>query len=62
MVYMMFGKVQRLVKRLLLFTIFALLPFSVGAQVGEYRNELAAGVNGGLIMSSVSFVQERPLA
>lgn len=60
MVYMMYGKVQRLVKRFLLFTLFALLPLSVGAQVGEYRNELAAGVNGGLIMSSVSFVHEIP--
>ena len=30
------------------------------AQIGEYRNELAIGVNGGVSMSSVSFLPEVP--
>ena len=30
------------------------------AQVGEYRNELAVGVNGGYVMSSVAFVTKVP--
>ena len=56
----MYNKVQRRVKRTLLVYLFALLPLSLWAQVGEYRNELAVGVNGGLTMSSVSFVHEIP--
>lgn len=32
----------------------------IKAQVGDYRNELAVGVNGGLMMSSVSFVPKVP--
>lgn len=60
MVDMLFGKVKRMVKRFLLFYLFTILPLTVSAQVGEYRNELAVGVNGGLTMSSVSFVHEVP--
>ena len=60
MAYRMYNKVQRRVKRTLLVYLFALLPLSLWAQVGEYRNELAVGVNGGLTMSSVSFVHEIP--
>lgn len=30
------------------------------AQIGEYRNELAVGVNGGMVLSSVSFLTEVP--
>ena len=44
----------------LLFYLFAFLPFSALAQVGEYRNDLAVGVSGGVVMSNVSFVPEVP--
>jgi hypothetical protein len=39
-----------------------MLFFGIGAkaQVGDYRNELAVGVNGGLIMSSIGFTPTIP--
>lgn len=38
-----------------------LLPCSrVAAQVGEHRNELAVGVNGGYVLSNVGFVSKIP--
>lgn len=47
--------------RNLLFFILCFLFFShVRAQIGEYRNEVAIGVNGGLTMSSVSFTPDVP--
>lgn len=33
---------------------------SVTAQIGEYRNEFAVGVNGGVSMSTVAFTPEIP--
>lgn len=47
-------------KRLLLFYLFIFLPFAVEAQVGEYRTDLAVGVNGGYALSNVSFLPEVP--
>ncbi len=44
----------------LLFYLFTFIPLSLRAQVGEYRNEFAVGVNGGVTMSSVSFTPEVP--
>jgi len=46
-----------------LFFIFSLFHFFIAtavAQVGEYRTDLAVGVNGGYMMSSVGFVPEVP--
>ena len=41
--------------------VASLLPFSrISAQVGEHRSELAVGVNGGAVLSSVSFVPKVP--
>lgn len=37
-----------------------LFPLKGRAQIGEYRNELAVGFNGGLVMSSVGFMPEVP--
>jgi hypothetical protein len=37
-----------------------LITLSASAQVGEHRSELAAGINGGLLMSSVGFVPKVP--
>ena len=39
---------------------FALLPLSVAAQVGEFRKDLAIGVNGGYVLSNVGFVPKVP--
>jgi hypothetical protein len=37
-----------------------MIPAMLSAQVGEYRNDLAVGINGGYIMSSVGFIPEVP--
>ena len=45
------------------FLICSFLHFFIAtavAQVGEYRNELALGVNGGYVMSNVAFVTKVP--
>lgn len=43
-------------KQLRLFFLSAVFCcLSAHAQIGEYRNELAAGVNGGVVLSTVSF-------
>lgn len=41
--------------RILLILLLALVPFMAIAQVGEYRSDLAIGVNGGIVMNTVSF-------
>ena len=38
----------------------SLFVSTASAQVGEYRNEFAAGVNGGITLSSVDFLPEVP--
>ena len=53
-------KVCRCVVRVLLFHLFAFLPLSVSAQVGEFRKDLAVGINGGIAMSNVAFVPKVP--
>ena len=42
--------------------ILLLLSSSLGvsAQVGEYRRDLAVGVNGGYVMSTINFMPEVP--
>ena len=60
MANMMFEKVQRWVKSFLPFYLLTFLPLTVRAQIGEYRNEFAVGVNGGIVLSSVDFVPEVP--
>ncbi len=40
--------------------LFALLPLSAAAQVGEFRKDLAIGVNGGYVMSNVAFTPKVP--
>ena len=42
------------------FTFLHFLIATVSAQVGEYRNDLAIGVNGGYVMSNVAFVTKVP--
>ena len=39
---------------------FALLPLGVVAQVGQYRNDFAIGVNGGYVLSNVAFTPKVP--
>lgn len=46
--------------RRLLFILFTLLPLSASAQVGEFRKDFAIGVNGGYVMSNVSFMPKVP--
>lgn len=43
----------------MLFTIYCSL-FTASAQVGDYRNDLAVGLNGGYVMSNVAFVTKVP--
>ena len=40
--------------------LFALLPLSVAAQVGEFRKDFAIGVNGGYLLSKVAFTPKVP--
>ena len=40
--------------------LFALLPLSVVAQVGEFRKDFAIGVNGGYVLSNVAFTPKVP--
>ena len=47
-------------QRGLLFLIFYFLLNEVHAQVGDYRTDLAVGVNGGYMLSNVGFVPEVP--
>jgi hypothetical protein len=49
-----------MIKRSSLFFLSLFLPISLFAQIGEYRNEFAVGVNGGVTMSSLGFVPEIP--
>jgi len=51
---------NRGVKRVLLFSLLILLPFSVRAQVGEYRTDLTVGAGAGYVLSNISFVPEVP--
>ncbi|MBR1545560.1 MAG: PorT family protein [Prevotella sp.] len=47
-------------RKLLLFFLFAFLPFISKAQVGEYRTDFAVGVNGGYVLSNVGFTPDVP--
>lgn len=42
-------------QKFLIFAVFFLLPSCMFAQIGEHRNDLSIGVNGGYILSSVGF-------
>ena len=50
----------RWVKKALPLYLFIFLPYSAAAQVGEYRTDLAVGVNGGYMISTIAFVPEIP--
>ena len=52
--------ISRLMRRVLLFCLFAFLPLTAVAQVGEYRTDLAVGVTAGYMSSTVAFVPEVP--
>jgi len=52
--------VIRQARKGLLFCLLAVLPLSVSAQVGEYRTDLAVGVNGGYTLNSVGFLPDVP--
>lgn len=58
--YILYNKVSWLGMCLLPACLFTLLPFTARAQVGDYRNNLAIGINGGYMLSSISFVPEVP--
>lgn len=47
-------------KKILLFPFIFLLPFVAKAQVGEYRTDFAVGVNGGYMLSNVTFTPDVP--
>ena len=54
------NKVSGSLSALLPFMLLAFLPLKVSAQVGEYRTDLAIGVNGGYLMNKIAFVPEVP--
>ena len=58
MKYIIGGKYVIMVM-VILFTVHCSL-FTASAQVGEYRTDLAIGVNGGYVMSNVAFVTNVP--
>ena len=58
MKYIIGGKYVKMVM-VILFTVHCSL-FTASAQVGEYRTDLAVGVNGGYVMSNVAFVTKVP--
>lgn len=43
-----------------IYALLALFPLMATAQVGEYRTDLAVGVNGGYMMNRISFQPEVP--
>ena len=47
-------------RKLILFCLFTILACQAKAQVGEYRTDFAVGVNGGYMMSRVSFTPDVP--
>ena len=60
MITILFCKVLKVVKCFLPFYLFIFLPFSARAQIGDYRTDLAIGVNGGYMLSNVGFMPEVP--
>lgn len=54
------NKILRWWVKVLPFYLLTFLPLRASAQVGEYRTDLAIGVNGGYMMSNVSFVPKVP--
>lgn len=47
-------------RKYIFFCLVAFLPFMAKAQVGEYRTDFAVGVNGGYVLSKVSFTPDVP--
>ena len=47
-------------RRATLFAVMLCVALNALAQIGEYRNEFAIGINGGVTLSRVSFVPEVP--
>ena len=56
----LFRKMRRPLIFIFYFLFFILSPTAVQAQVGEYRTDLAVGVNGGYMLSNVGFVPNVP--
>ena len=46
----------------LIFSFSHFLNFNAHAQVGEHRNDMAIGVNGGMVLSNVTFLPKVPQA
>lgn len=44
-----------MLKTLFIAVLFSALPLSLRAQIGEHRNDLSIGLNGGYVLSSVGF-------
>ena len=47
-------------RRILIITILSLMAITVSAQIGQYRNDFAVGVNGGITMTKVNFMPKVP--
>ena len=47
-------------KVIMMLVIYHLSQITATAQIGEYRNELAVGINGGVSMSRIDFLPEVP--
>ena len=55
-----YNKVWKRVTMVLPFCLLTFWPLSLKAQVGEYRTDLAIGVNGGYMLSNIGFIPEVP--
>ena len=60
MAYYIYNNVCLLRRRLLLLLAAMLSSAAMHAQIGEYRTDLALGVNGGYLFSTVGFIPEVP--
>lgn len=60
MAYYIYNNVYLVSIRFLLLLAVMLRASAMHAQIGEYRSDLALGVNGGYLLSSVGFVPEVP--
>ena len=59
--HLSFSRVSNTALRLFLSFVICHLSFSpIGAQVGEHRNDMAIGVNGGMVLSNVGFLPKVP--
>ena len=56
----MLSIINRMVKRFFFLTVLLAVTAAAKAQIGDYRNEFAVGVNGGYVFSNIGFTPTVP--